>query len=184
MDVEANQEVTPAAPRPTEPPGGTGWTDERTAWLVMRHADGASGGVIADELKLPTRNAVIGKIHRLGLAPHGKQRAAPRQYKPRLQRARLQPSTSMLLVAPSTQPEGPDLAESLQDIADALQDEAPGERTETACDLRGLNETTCRWPHGDPQEAGFFFCGAKPFTGTPYCGPHARMAYQPSRARL
>jgi GcrA cell cycle regulator len=43
-----------------------------------------------------------------------------------------------------------------------------------------LRESMCRWPHGDPTSEDFRFCGAKSPPGTPYCGYHSQIAYQPS----
>jgi GcrA cell cycle regulator len=40
----------------------------------------------------------------------------------------------------------------------------------------------CRWPIGDPQVAGFHFCGKRKMNG-PYCDAHMRQAFQPARAR-
>ena len=50
--------------------------------------------------------------------------------------------------------------------------------------LMDLREAMCRWPMGDPTTADFRFCGAKsPSGGGPYCGYHARVAYQPAQDR-
>jgi GcrA cell cycle regulator len=45
------------------------------------------------------------------------------------------------------------------------------------CTLLELTADTCRWPIGDPQRSDFFFCGAVPAHGQPYCGHHCRQAY-------
>jgi GcrA cell cycle regulator len=45
-----------------------------------------------------------------------------------------------------------------------------------------LTEETCRWPIGDPGSTDFFFCGGQTVSG-PYCGFHARIAYQPAGDR-
>jgi GcrA cell cycle regulator len=47
------------------------------------------------------------------------------------------------------------------------------------CTILELGEGKCRWPIGDPSAADFFFCGGKTIEGLPYCGYHARIAYQP-----
>ena len=61
------------------------WTDERVELLKKLWADGLSASQIANELGSVTRNAVIGKVHRLGLSGRTKSLAAtaPRQRKPR-----------------------------------------------------------------------------------------------------
>jgi GcrA cell cycle regulator len=45
-----------------------------------------------------------------------------------------------------------------------------------------LKERNCRWPHGDPREADFHFCGAQINPGMPYCPHHCRVAYHTSRS--
>lgn len=151
---------------------GDGWTDERVEGLKALWSDGLSAGQIADELGGGiTRNAVIGKVHRLGLdgrAPRagGGAPAGPRRPKPQVSRPR---PTVRHVTAP---PPGP-----LQEPEpSAVPDEplhAPGEHRAT---LLELTPDTCRWPVGDPRSADFFFCGAKPSGGV-YCGYHDRIAY-------
>jgi GcrA cell cycle regulator len=51
------------------------------------------------------------------------------------------------------------------------------------CSLLELSDSKCRWPIGDPGNAEFAFCGGKPVEGFPYCGYHARIAYQPAGDR-
>jgi GcrA cell cycle regulator len=46
-----------------------------------------------------------------------------------------------------------------------------------------LNSRTCRWPVGDPTEAGFHYCGQRPISSGPYCEAHDRRGYQPVRSR-
>jgi len=47
------------------------------------------------------------------------------------------------------------------------------------CTILELSEDKCHWPIGDPGQSDFFFCGGKTIVGMPYCGHHARVAYQP-----
>jgi GcrA cell cycle regulator len=56
---------------------GATWTDERVELLKKLWADGLSASQIAGEMGGVTRNAVIGKVHRLGLSGRGKAKAAP-----------------------------------------------------------------------------------------------------------
>jgi hypothetical protein len=49
------------------------------------------------------------------------------------------------------------------------------------CSLLELGEATCRWPLGEPGEAGFAFCGAGPLERYPYCPAHCLIAYRPQR---
>ena len=55
--------------------------------------------------------------------------------------------------------------------------------TEFNVSLQELGPDTCRWPLGDPHEAGFCFCGHQPVEGRPYCAYHNRMAADPKPFR-
>ena len=154
------------------------WTDERVELLKKLWADGLSASQIAGELGGITRNAVIGKVHRLGLSGRAKSpsSSAPRARKPRSAHdagvaaldARQHRARACLRVW-NHEPE-PELIENIIPI---------GQRRT----LLELNEDTCRWPIGDPATPGFFFCGGKPLTALPYCGYHSRVAYQPANER-
>jgi GcrA cell cycle regulator len=145
--------------------------------LTKLWADGDTAQQIAIELGV-TRNSVIGKVHRLGLPGRPKRPAGtiPRRRKPRSQRA------TMRIVRPAVrgntalaarharerqfEPQ-PELIENIIPI---------GQR----CSTLELSEGKCRWPIGDPGKPDFFFCGGKTIEGLPYCGYHARIAYQPA----
>src|SRR5437016_7824766 len=73
------------------------WTDERVELLKKLWADGLSASQIAAELGGITRNAVIGKVHRLGLSGRAKSpsSAAPRPRKPRAHPHMLRVRSSM-----------------------------------------------------------------------------------------
>jgi GcrA cell cycle regulator len=129
-----------------------------------------------------TRNAVIGKVHRLGLATRASSnrtnssRLRMRQAQPRrtVQRQRVanvgNTAFRQMLEA--------DLSPSPMSIIEEI--EIPvGERKT----LQQLTEGMCRWPIGDPQQADFHFCGRNKVTGLPYCEAHARRAYQPPQPR-
>jgi GcrA cell cycle regulator len=155
------------------------WTDERVELLKKLWADGLSASQIAAELGGITRNAVIGKVHRLGLSGRAKSPSstAPRPRKPRqthMMRVRPQMRGNTALAHAyaydtDVEPE-PELIENIIPI---------GQRRT----LVELNENTCRWPIGDPSSQEFFFCGGPPVAGHPYCGYHSRVAYQPPAAR-
>jgi len=51
------------------------------------------------------------------------------------------------------------------------------------CTILELTESKCKWPIGDPSSPDFFFCGGRSIEGLPYCGYHARIAYQPGATR-
>lgn len=156
------------------------WTDDRVELLKKLWADGLSASQIAGELGGITRNAVIGKVHRLGLSGRAKapSSSVPRQRKPRAPSMFRAPRPMMrgntaLAHQPAydyePEPE-PELLENIIPI---------GQR----CTLLELDQEKCHWPIGDPGQPDFFFCGGKAGTGTPYCGYHARIAYQPANDR-
>lgn len=148
------------------------WTDERVELLKKLWADGLSASQIAAELGGITRNAVIGKVHRLGLSGRAKSpsSAAPRPRKPRHSHmVRVRPAmrgNTALAYAYDMEAEAePEVIDNIIPI---------GQRRS----LLELNESTCRWPIGDPAGPDFFFCGGAPVAGHPYCGYHVRVAYQ------
>jgi GcrA cell cycle regulator len=155
------------------------WTDERVETLKKLWAEGHSASQIAAELGGITRNAVIGKVHRLGLSGRAKSpsSAAPRPRKPRT-------ATHMLRVTRSSMRGNTALAHAYEfDIepeAEPIDNVIPlGQRRS----LLELTEDTCRWPIGDPGSADFYFCGGPAITSLPYCAYHSRIAYQPANAR-
>ncbi len=153
------------------------WTDERVELLKKLWADGLSASQIAGELGGITRNAVIGKVHRLGLSGRAKSASsgAPRARKPR---------SHMLRVPRASMRGNPALA-----LAYEMEQEPEIEHYDNIIPmgqrrtLLELTEDTCRWPIGDPANPEFFFCGGKPITGLPYCAHHSRIAYQPANER-
>lgn len=139
-----------------------GWTDERVEQLKTLWAEGLSASQIARVLGGVTRNAVIGKVHRLGLAG----RAGPaRAERPR---SSLSHKSVVRMAAPE-----PEIIE---------EDPVPLEDGNFATVLT-INDRMCRWPIGDPSENQFHFCGRKPKSASPYCEAHARKAYQPHQQR-
>jgi GcrA cell cycle regulator len=153
------------------------WTDERVEMLKKLWADGFSASQIAAELGGVTRNAVIGKVHRLGLSGRAKSPSSgmPRQRKPRSHMLRVSRPVSRganaLALAYEMEPEpAPELIDNVIPM---------GQRR----NLLELNENTCRWPIGDPSTPDFFFCGGKPLDALPYCSHHSRVAYQPASER-
>ncbi|WP_029350637.1 GcrA family cell cycle regulator [Bosea sp. 117] len=159
------------------------WTDERVELLKKLWAEGLSASQIAAELGNVTRNAVIGKVHRLGLSGRAKTvtSAAPRPRKPRpatVQPARPRPmvhgNTALApAYAPVPEPEPEDLPDPVANVIPMAE----------RCTILDLTEFTCRWPVGDPGKPDFFYCGSRTKTGLPYCAYHARIAYQPVHDR-
>lgn len=164
------------------------WTDEQIDLLQKLWLQGMSASRIAKELANGvTRNAVIGKVYRLGLSGRPKaaasggaaqsprpQKAAPQPQSPRPQTLVIQGNTALVAQAePMAAPE-PVLGRKAE-VVIALCEPV------TIADLR---ETMCRWPIGDPTAAEFRFCGAKKLPGVgPYCACHAGVAYQPQHDR-
>jgi GcrA cell cycle regulator len=153
------------------------WTDERVELLKKLWTDGLSASQIAGELGGVTRNAVIGKVHRLGLSGRAKSpsSAAPRVRKPRSHMLRVSRPSSRgnTALAMSYEIEAEPEVELIENVIPMGQ-----RRT-----LLELSEDTCHWPIGDPSSPEFFFCGGKTASSLPYCGYHCRIAYQPASDR-
>lgn len=164
------------------------WTDERVELLKKLWSDGLSASQIAAELGNVTRNAVIGKVHRLGLSGRAKsaaQPATPRNAAPRKAPTR---SPSHPMAGPATATRGAHaLAPDFSPEAETEAAPAPSEDVVTPFSERvtimDLREYMCRWPMGDPTTPEFRFCGARSQTGMPYCSHHSRIAYQPAADR-
>jgi GcrA cell cycle regulator len=139
-----------------------GWTDERVDQLKNLWTEGLSASQIARALGGVTRNAVIGKVHRLGLAG----RATPtRSDRPRVPSAPRIPAMRTHIPEPVVVEEDPVTLDDGSHVS-----------------VLAINDRMCRWPIGDPSENEFHFCGHKPKSGSPYCEAHARKAYQPQQA--
>lgn len=148
-----------------------GWSEERVQLLRKLWAEGLSASQIAKQLGGVTRNAVIGKVHRLGLAG----RATPSRPAKRPVRAAARPRQ----LGPSVPRLRP--ASTLPSVVIPELEPMKFENGSTATVLT-LNEQMCKFPIGDPTDANFAFCGRGSASG-PYCADHARLAYQPSQAR-
>ena len=155
------------------------WSDDRVEQLKKLWEAGLSASQIAAELGNVTRNAVIGKVHRLGLSGRAKSpsSAAPRQRKAR-------PAQQMMRVSRPVSRGNTALAHAfeveLEPDPIAFDNVVPMSQRLT---LLELNEATCHWPVGDPSSPEFFFCGGKALSGLPYCAHHSRVAYQPAADR-
>jgi GcrA cell cycle regulator len=153
------------------------WTDERVEMLKKLWAEGLSASHIAAALGGITRNAVIGKVHRLGLAGRAKSpsSASSRQRKSRgpvlrVSRPAIRGNTALAQVYEYEVDAEPEVVDNV----------IPMSQRRT---LLELTAQTCRWPIGDPGTADFFFCGGRALTDMPYCAHHSRIAYQPSHLR-
>jgi GcrA cell cycle regulator len=169
------------------------WTDVLVTQLENLWAQGFSASQIAGALGGGiSRNAVIGKAHRMKLngralapisADEKREREAEYQRKynatRRLQRNVTHTVRTARIARAVTQRKS-SLAFAYEIIEVAKEDVAP---IGQGCTILELNEHTCRWPIGDPARPDFYFCGALPLPGLPYCGAHCRLAYTPSPAR-
>ena len=160
------------------------WTDERVELLKKLWGEGLSASQIAGGIGAVTRNAVIGKVHRLGLSG----RATTSRMKTHRPRPRLAaPANAKRLVAkPRFQQIGnPALRALYQPDAEPYQQ--PLEELDIPMaerkSIQTLTECNCRWPIGDPQMPEFHFCGKNKVAGLPYCEFHARRAFQPPQPR-
>ena len=133
------------------------WTDDRVALLKKLWGEGKTAAEIAKELGGVTRNAVIGKAHRLKLS----NRVSPIQQNKKP-------------AAPKPQAPVVTKAQQKKILEDTEQDNRP------RVALADLKPGQCRWPIGDPREKNFGFCGCKALPGLPYCLEHAQVAYQPA----
>ncbi|NNE59024.1 MAG: GcrA cell cycle regulator [Hellea sp.] len=155
------------------------WTEDRVEVLTKLWAEGLSASQIAKKLGGVTRNAVIGKVHRLGLSGRAKpsrpkkvtgtraaarKRASNTATRPRVNKAVAKPA------APSAPPPPPPI------------EAKPLPNGEYATILT-IRDHMCKWPIGDPMEDDFRFCGRKNKVNEPYCEAHCSVAYQPSRRR-
>jgi GcrA cell cycle regulator len=156
------------------------WTDERVEQLKKLWIDGLSASQIAGELGNVTRNAVIGKVHRLGLSGRAKSNtsATPRPRKPAAPRAPVAASASRSAAAVALKPIP--VPQRLPEPLPNPEVVIPFSERVTIMELR---ESMCRWPLGDPTTAEFRFCGTKVRDGAPYCPYHCQIAYQPAADR-
>ncbi|MFK0385084.1 MULTISPECIES: GcrA family cell cycle regulator [Rhizobium/Agrobacterium group] len=172
------------------------WTDERVEKLKKLWSEGLSASQIAAQLGGVSRNAVIGKVHRLNLPGRAKAggtvtsaRSAPKRTAPAA------PRTATYTARVNTTPVRTVARAS---VATALHEEmdietaqvleyvpsrdivTPASRRLT---LTELTERTCKWPVGDPLKDDFHFCGCEALESSPYCKFHAKLAYQPVSER-
>ena len=159
------------------------WTDERVELLKKLWTDGLSASQIAAQLGQVTRNAVIGKVHRLGLSGRMKSSSSiARAAKPRL-RAPMRPSVQPTSFgATALRAEAQVERGLVQLLEPAVVMPFPTPKGDTVT-LMQLSERTCRWPLGDPASADFRFCGHETAAGSSYCQYHAALAFQPAGRR-
>lgn len=158
------------------------WTDDRVDLLKKLWSEGLSASQIAGRLGSVTRNAVIGKVHRLGLSG----RATTSRMKSSRPRARAATARRAQQQRPNFRQLGNPAFRSLyQSDAEPFLP-APEEIDIPIGDrksLQALMENDCRWPIGDPQHEDFHFCNRHKVPGLPYCEFHSKRAFQPPQTR-
>jgi len=177
------------------------WTDDRVETLKTMWGEGKSASQIAKELGGVTRNAVIGKVHRLGLSNR-----ASTTTKAASKTAAAKPAPTPAptpKVIPQATPTGisahapipprrpiikagqplPPQPSANEISAEALATVKEVEKSARRLSLMDLTERTCKWPVGDPATDDFWFCGHPVQQGKPYCEAHVAVAFQPMSAR-
>lgn len=177
------------------------WTDERVETLKRMWNEGQSASQIAKELGGVTRNAVIGKVHRLGLSNRvgAAPGPAPAPGKPAKEPREAAPAGDDAVIdeaRPAEKPAAPPRKPTIiagqplppQPAANEISPEALAsvrevEKKAARISLMELTERTCKWPIGDPATEKFWFCGLAVQPGKPYCEAHVGVAFQPMSAR-
>jgi GcrA cell cycle regulator len=158
------------------------WTEDRVETLKKLWADGLSASQIAKQLGGVTRNAVIGKVHRLGLSGRAAPSQPTRRPAPERAAARKPKPAAAKAKAAAVKPSPVRQIQAAVKVASAPKEAQRLPSGEYATVLT-LREGMCKWPIGDPADTEFRFCGRHSGVGNAYCEAHAEMAYQPQAKR-
>lgn len=163
------------------------WTPERTKTLIALWEEGLPTSEIGRRLDV-TKNAVVGKVHRLGL----KKRASPIRAQGA---AKAAPAKEKAPIKATAKPvaEKPAVAEADVKVAvepapapapvSAPVKTKPRDKSKVVR-LESLNNSMCSWPEGEPGTPEFHFCGEPSLPDKPYCAEHCARAYvKPSKER-
>jgi len=142
------------------------WTEEREQKLRELWEKGHTASQIAEMLGGTTRNAVIGKAHRLKLAARvpSKQSKNPKKQ-----------------VATGSLNKQERYISRKSRFKSLLLDK--NFEAENPKKLEGLGDKNCRWPIGHPDKEDFYFCGRNPVEGFSYCKLHVLYAFQPKNQK-
>jgi GcrA cell cycle regulator len=172
---------------------GINWTDDRVEKLKRLWSEGLSASQIATQLGGVSRNAVIGKVHRLSLpgrAKAGGATSARSQKRASVAPAQARPASytpPRTVTRTVSRPVGATMLK--EDIEIEVTEEMVVQTSNVVVPifkrlpLVKLTERTCKWPLGDPLKDDFSFCGNDSPDNTPYCTYHQKLAYQPSAER-
>ncbi len=138
------------------------WTEEKIAKLKELWGKGNTASQIAEIIGGISRNAVIGKAHRLNLSAKIKTRSAA---------TTKNFENSIVSKTPSSRRGRRSKFKSLI-IDKDFEPENPKQ-------LEELDENSCKWPIGHPDEKSFYFCGRSSLKDFSYCKLHLLYAYQP-----
>lgn len=151
------------------------WTEPKIQMLKDMWGHGYSASEIAKCIGGLSRNAVIGKAHRMELSKlqsPARHKDAPDVKSTSM--VRTKPSKKVMLRAAPMLPKPPvqqaGSVPAVKRMTESL--------TKSAVSPLKTTERQCRWPHGDPRSKDFKFCGGDAVEGLPYCFDHARAAYQ------
>jgi GcrA cell cycle regulator len=158
------------------------WTKARTRYLRRRWSQGARVRDIAAERGHGiTHNAVIAKIHRLGIADLSPFGGAPgRRHAAKTIRSADKIASEYRAACWYRKGPLPAWVVSAKPYVEDARVDAniPRRRRRPFFEL---SDDTCRWPVGDPRSSRFFFCGAQAAHNKPYCAEHCARAYRRPR---
>ena len=142
-----------------------GWSDEQVERLRKMWLEGLTANEIAKKLGV-TKNAIVGKVHRLCL------QARPSPIKIKAVEEPVEQSVQISDVKIETIEEN-----EFTDVIEVKSNAVTEVCKSGNVNLVDLDSHTCRWPIGDPRDDDFCFCGKKVKTGQTYCDEHSVMAY-------
>ena len=172
------------------------WTDERVSLLKKLWSEGISAAQIAAQMGDITRSSVIGKAHRLELPSRGKgtnyfkvDRATRGCRKTtKISRSlgsaantKLAATVPMVVSKHECSISAPVETNDHKDLR--RKDDDMVVPISLKLELVQLNDSTCKWPKGNPWDEDFSFCGNDIDKKGPYCTYHSRIAYQPVQQR-
>lgn len=149
---------------------GSEWSEERVEKLRGLHAAGLSCSRMAAEIGGVSRNAVIGKLHRLGLSNYGSRIHKERAARPRVVRPKVE--KTVRIVRANGNSNRMRLMESARIEAQEMR---CADVVSLGVGLLELEPHQCRYPTSD---APFLFCGHRKMEGSSYCAPHFMLTHR------